>query len=148
MSLNPTGATYRNRGEIARKDRLLGDAIDDLASQIEQVRNQGNYGTTGPPAPPSPLSSIKVTANGGFGQIALTHINAPLGVHYIIEMSTTQNFTASTTSRIDNGISLTTPPMYLKNQILYFRAAPMFAASDLAEWTYFGGTASPTAVSF
>jgi len=146
MSLTPTGAAYRNQSALQNKDRVLGEALDDLASQIDQVRQQGTYGPKGPPAAPHPLTNILVKAAGGFGTIILTHNSAPAGCRYIIEMSTTPNF--QNPMRIDNGISRSTPPIYLKNQKLYFRAAPMFPASPLAEWIYFGGTATPTAVTF
>lgn len=148
MALNPTGSQYRNQDAIQKKDRVLGEAIDDIASQIEQIRQQGNFGSLGPPAAPHPLTKIVVTPSGGFASIQLTHNNAPAGTRYIIEMSSTSNFLAGTVQRIDAGISLAPPPIYLKNLTLFFRAAPMFLSSDLAEWTYFGGTAAPTAVSF
>lgn len=146
MALNPTGAKYRNQDAVQRKDRVLGEAMDDLASQLEQVRQQGNYGPNGNPAAPHPLTTIAVKAAGGFGTVTLTHINAPAGTRYIIEAATTPTFQSP--MRIDNGISLTTLPIYLKGQTLYFRAAPMFPASDLAPWLYFGGTTTPTAVAF
>lgn len=148
MALSQTGANYANQSELQRRDHVLGAALDDLASQIESVRQQTNTGQSGVPAAPHPVTTIAVKAAGGFASISLTHNNAPAGSQYLIEMSTTSNFQTGTTSQIDNGISLTHPPLYLKGQTLYFRAAAKFAASAASAWTYFGGQAAPTAVTF
>lgn len=145
MAFSQTGANYKNQSELQRKDRILGEALDDLASQVQSVRKQGNFGQSGAVAAPHPLSSISVSAAAGFATVALTHANAPAGTSYVIEYSTTPNFKSPV--RVDNGISLSYH-QYLKGQTLYFRAAPMVSASALAQWSYFGSQASPTAVAF
>jgi hypothetical protein len=121
------------------------EATDDLASQIQATRNQGNFGQSGPPAAPHPVTAIAVTKANGFGTVTLTHNSAPAGTNYVIEYSATPNFQSSV--QVDNGISLTMQ-QYLKGQTLYFRAAPKFPTSALAPWTYLGGAAKPTAVTF
>lgn len=148
MALNPTGAKYRNQDAVQKKDRVLGEAIDDVASQVEQIRQQGNFGPTGPPAAPHPLTKITVTAASGFASIQLTHNNAPAGTRYVVEMSSTPNFLPGTVQTHDIGISLAPPPIYLKGLTRYFRAAPKFLSSNLASWIYFGGPTSPTAIAF
>lgn len=148
MALSQTGANYKNQSELQRRDRMLGDALDDLASQVQSARSQGNFGQAGPPSAPHPLTAIQVTPSAGFAYISLTHNNAPSGTQYVIEVSSSPNFPSSGTQRIDNGISLSHPPLYLKGLTMYFRAAPKFPASGLAPWTYFGGQNAPSAVTF
>jgi|HubBroStandDraft_1064217.scaffolds.fasta_scaffold09152_7 hypothetical protein len=145
MAISQSGANYKNQSELQRRDRLLGDALDDLASQNEAIRKQGNFGQQGAPDPPHPLTNILVKAANGFATVTLTHNNAPAGSNYVVQFSTTKNFQNPIT--VDNGISLTLQ-QYLKGQTLFFRAAPKFPTSTLAPWIYFGGQATPTAVSF
>ncbi len=147
MAISQKGASYRNQAEIQGKDRLVAQALDDLASQIEATRAQGNFGQSGPPAAPHPLTAIGVVGQNGFAAVTLTHNSAPAGTRYVIEYSSTPNFQGNTVTRVDNGISLSWQ-QYLKGQKLYFRAAAMFPASDLSPWIYFGGPASPTVVGF
>jgi len=145
MALTPTGARYRNQGAIQRRDRELGEALDDIASQGAQIRVQGNYGFDGPPLAPHPITSIAVSGASGFATVALTHTNAPPGVKYIVQYATTPNF--QNPIPVDNGSSLVMHK-YLKGLTLYFRAAPQFPASPLAPWVYFGGQTTPTPVAF
>lgn len=143
MPFSENGANYRNQAELERRDRVLGEALADLASQVQAVRSQANLGQAGPPSPPSALTAIQVSAAGGFVSVSLTHPNPPSGTQYVIEYSATPNF--QNPVRIDNGIS-TTWEQYLSGKTLYFRGAPKLPASALAPWVYFGGTAKPTAV--
>lgn len=145
MPFSQKGANYRNQTELERRDRVLGEALSDLASQIQTIRGQGNFGQAGSPLAPHPLTAINVVNAGGFAQVTLTHANAPAGTQYIIHYSTSPNF--STFQEVHNGFSLTLE-RYLHGKTLYFRAAPLFLASKLAAWTYFGGQANPTPVTF
>jgi hypothetical protein len=145
MARTQTGATYANQSQLQRRDRDLGEALDDIASQSAAIRTQGNFGLKGAPDPPHPIDQLSVVANGGFGTVTLTHNNAPAGSNYLIEYSTTSNF--QNPVQVDNGISLSFQ-QYFKGQTLYFRAAPYFPASPVAKWTYYGTAAAPTAVSF
>jgi len=145
MAISQPGANYRNQAELQQKDRLVAQALDDLASQVQATRAQGNFGQEGPPAAPHPVTAIGVVGQNGFASVTLTHNSAPAGARYVIEYATTPNFAAGTVTRIDNGISLTWQ-QYLKGQRLYFRAATMFSASELSPWIYFGGTPAPTVV--
>lgn len=144
MALSQRGADYKNQAELDRRDRILGEALADLASQIQAVRSQGNFGQSGPPTAPHGLSAIRVVPLNGFANVTLVHNSAPDGTRYVIEYSTLPNFPASATVQIDNGISLT-HERYLAGKTLYFRAAPMFPASGLGAFLVFG---SPTAVTF
>lgn len=145
MAISQTGGNYRNQSELQRRDRVLGEALDDIASQIQAVRTQGNFGQNGPvPAPGAP-TAIKVVGTSGFATVTLTDKNAPDGLLYIIQYSTTSNF--QNPIQVDNGISLTWQ-QYLKGLTLFFRAAAMFPASPMSPWIYFGSQASPTAVKF
>jgi len=145
MPLTQTGATYKFQPELQRRDRALGGALDDIASQIEAVRQQGNFGVSGSPSPPHPVMAIQVSAKNGFATVQLTHNSAPAGSNYVIEYSETPTFQSPI--RVDNGISLSYQN-YLKGQTLYWRTATKFITSGLAQWTYFGGQANPTPVSF
>jgi|SRR5579859_5471944 len=145
MALSQTGANYKNQSELQRRDRMLGEALDDIASQAQAVRDQGNFGQSGPPPAPHPITAISVTGANGFATLQLTHNGAPAGTNYVIEYSTTPNFQRPI--RIDNGISLNFH-QFLQGQTLYFRAAPKFPTSTLAPWIYFGGEATPTATTF
>lgn len=151
MPLSQTGANYRNQSELQRRDRVLGEALDDIASQLQSARDQGNFGQSGPPAAPHPVTAIDVAASGGFATITLTHNSPPAGATYVIQASTTPDFQnpirLMTASSIENGTTLTVQ-QYLKGQTLYVRAAPKFPTSPLAPWTYFGGVAKPIAVAF
>lgn len=154
MPLSQNGANYEGRDGIANPPSSLREfakqalkATDDLASQLQAVRAQGNFGQAGNPLPPHPVTALSVKADAGFASIALTHNNAPPGSSYMVEMSTTPNFTAETTTRIDNGESLTTPPIAVASQPVYFRAAAKTLASPISEWTYLGSQNSPTPVS-
>ena len=154
MSLLVKGALYSSREaiqnpaislrELARHALL---ALDDVASQIQAIRSQGNYGQKIAPQPPHPLSSIAVVNSGGFAQVTLTHNSPPAGSRYVIEYSTTPNFTPATTQRSDNGISLSWE-RYLHGKTLYFRSAVMYSSSKLGPWVYYGTATSPTSVAF
>jgi hypothetical protein len=146
MALSQTGANYKNQSELQRRDRMLGEALDDLASQLQATRDQGAFGQSGAPTAPHPPTSIAVASSSGFATIALTHNNAPSGSQYVIEMATTPNFQSP--SRIDNGISLSHPPLYLAGKTMYFRAAAKLPASGLSQWTYLGGQGKPTPIAF
>lgn len=145
MARLQTGTNYRNQAALQSRDRMLGEALDDLGSQIAAVRAQGNFGQEGAPSAPHGISAIAVTAKNGFASVSLTHNSAPAGSRYVIEYSTTPNFLNP--QRVDNGTSLTFE-RYLKGQQLYFRAAPTFLTSPLGSWIYFGGATRPTAVTF
>lgn len=151
MALSQTGANYRNQSDLQRRDRVLGEALDDIASQIQATRSQGNFGESGPPQAPHPITSLLVAASGGFATVTVTHNSPPAGAVYVIEYSTTPTFQQpirlTTASSIDNGVTLSLQ-QYLKGQTLYFRAAPKFPTSPLAPWVYFGGETTPTPMTF
>lgn len=157
MALTQKGANYEGRDAISNPPsdlkqfaRHVFRALDDLASQSQAARTQLNSGQNGPPSPPHPLSAISVAAANGFATITITHNNAPLGAVYILHASTTPNFQNPiklAEIAIDSGNTVSYQ-QYLKGQTLYFRGAPKFPASALAQWTYFGGQATPTAVAF
>lgn len=154
MAISEKGANYKSREAIANPPQSLREsmrhvltAFDDLASQVQAVRSQGNFGQSNSPSAPHPVTAVSIVNANGFAQVSLTHNSAPAGTRYIIQYSTTPNFQSGTVQQIDNGVSLSFE-RYLKGKKLYFRAAPMFPASPLGAWTYFGTAANPTATQF
>ena len=147
MPLSQTGANYQNQAELQHRDRMLGAALDDIASQMQAVRAQGGFGQSGAPAPPHPVTAISVSSAGGFATVNLIHNGAPPGSQYVIEYSTTPNFQNPNPVRVDNGISLSFH-QYLKGQTVYFRTAARLSASALSGWTYYGSSTTPTPVTF
>ena len=147
MALTQQGATYKNQSELQRRDRILGEALDDLASQAAAARNQGNYGLNGPPDPPSAPTALQVTAASGLFTATVIHHSAPAGTQYILQHSTTPNFQnpISETLNSADGIQ-TTWQRSLPGQKLYFRIAPKFPASPVGKWVYAGSSASPSLV--
>ena len=151
MTLSTKSAQYLYQPEVQRKDAIVGKAMDDIASQIDQVRQQGNFGQKGPPPAPHPITSLQVSPSNGFANISLTHNSAPAGARYIVQASTTPNFQNPirlSELAIDDGGTTVSTQAYLKGQTLYFRAAPKFPSSELAPWTYFGSQAQPQGVTF
>lgn len=151
MSLSQPGANYRNQSELQRRDHILGQALDDLASQVAATRNQGGFGQGGSPQPPAPPVSISVTAGGGFASLIITNPNAESSVLYVLEYSTTSNFQTPVRVQLGqataNG-SIVNWHQYLTGLTLYFRAATQLPSSALSQWTYFGPADTPTAVTF
>ncbi len=143
MALSQKGATYKNQAYIRQLDPKLAEALDDVASQVQAVRTQGNFGTTGTPAAPSAPSAVSASALNGLFTANITHPNAPAGTTWVLQYSTSSQFT--------NPISTTLAhPVWqdsLPQQKLYFRAAAKFPASPQSSWTYFGSGTTPTAVS-
>lgn len=143
MTISQTGGQYKNQAELARRDRFLGEALDDLASQTQTIRNQANLGVMGSPAPPSTPAKLSVSVSNGIIQAVITHPNAPTGTNYRIEYSTTPNFLNPI------AVDLGEVPVFhasLPAQKLYFRAAAKFSASELTPFIYFGSQTSPTLV--
>jgi hypothetical protein len=149
MALTQTGAKYKNQSELQRRDRILGEGLDDLASQIAAARIQGNFGLNGPPSPPSTPTALQVTAASGLFTATVIHHSAPAGTQYVLQHSTAPNFppgsTISETLNSVDGVS-TTWQRSLPGQQLYFRIASKFPASPISKWVYVGTSASPTQV--
>lgn len=145
MAVTQTGAVYRNRSHIFTRDRLLGEALDDIASRTQAVSNQTNADVSGSTSPPSAPNAISVTAKDGFANVQISHASAPEGTAYLLEYATTPNF--QNPVQVDNGISKNFS-QYLKGQRLYFRAASTFYTSPASPWIYYGGQANPIPVSF
>ena len=144
MTISQTGGPYNYPNEIQRRDRAIGGALDDRASQIQAVRSQGNFGPSGPPQAPSPPAQLSVSAANGIIQAVITHPNPPPGAIYRIEYSTTPNFLNPIP------VDLGEVPVFhasLPAQKLYFRAATKLPSSPLSPYVYFGGSATPTLVS-
>jgi hypothetical protein len=153
LTLSTKSAQYLYQPEVQRKDSIVGKAMDDIASQIDQVRQQGNFGQKGPPPAPHPITSINVSSDAnGFATISLTHNSAPVGARYIVYASSTPNFQnpirIAELAMDDGGTTVTTQAYFKGQGTLYFRGAPKFPSSDLAPWTYFGSQAQPQGVSF
>lgn len=143
MTLRQTGAGYQNQSTLQRRDRDLGGALDDLASQIQTLRSQGNFGSNGNPLPPSTPVNLHVIASNGFVTATITHPNPPPGTVYRVQYATDANFTKPIS------VDLGEIPQFHSNmpgQALYYRAAAKFPASPLTPWVYFGASNSPTVV--
>jgi hypothetical protein len=147
MALTQTGAAYPNRAYIMGKDRFFAEALDALASADKNIGNQTNASPQASQPAPSTPTSISVSAANGFGTVSITHNNSPRGTAYLIEYSSTPTFTPETTVQIDNGISKSFL-QYLKGQTLFFRVASTFYTSEPSSYVYYGGQASPKAVTF
>lgn len=144
MAVSQKGAVYANQAHVAAKDRLLGIALDDIASKLQAVSKLTNASTTGTQSAPPPPTAIAVTIPvAGFARVDITHNDAPAGTSYLIEYSTTPNFL--TPVRVDNGVAKSWS-QYLHGQALYFRAAATFYTSPQSAWVYFGSLASPSLV--
>jgi hypothetical protein len=147
MALTQTGAKYKNQSELQRRDRILGEALDDLASQRAAIAIQGNFGLNGPPDPPSTPTALQVTAASGLFTATVIHHSAPAGTQYVLQHSTTPNFQnpiSETLNSVD-GVA-TTWQRSLPGQQLYFRIASKFPASPISKWVYVGTSASPTQI--
>jgi hypothetical protein len=147
MPLTQPGATYKNQSELRRRDRILGDALDDLASQTAAARLQGNYGLSGPPNPPSGPAALQVSHQAGIFTATVVHANAPAGTQYVLQYATTPNFQNPITEVLNSTPGIpTTWQKSLPGQKLYFKIAPKFPASALGPWVYAGTSASPSLI--
>lgn len=148
MALSQSGANYVNRAHVQSKDKDLARALDDIVSQTQAVATQTNASVTGKTSPPSAPTALNVSAANGHGTVAITHENPPAGTNYLIEYSTTPNFTPGSVVQIDNGISKSAQ-QYLKGLgPLYFRAASRFSTSGTSQFIYHGTQTNPTPVTF
>lgn len=145
MALTQTGAGYQNQSELQRRDRMLGQALDDLASQIQAVGNQAKAPTKGSQAAPDAPTALSVSSAGGYASATIAHSGADASVNYTLQYSTSPTF--ANPIPVDLG---TIPSFhgYLAGLTLYFRVAARYATSGLSTWVYFGSSASPTAISF
>lgn len=140
MALSQKGAGYVYREHIT--DPHIKGAIDDIASQIQAIRNQGQFGQQSSPQPPPAPSALSVSVHGGIFTGSVMDANAASGVRYRLQWSTTPNFA----SPIEEELAATTWQRQLTGQKLYFRVASKFLSSAVSAWTYFGSPASPTAL--
>lgn len=147
MARYHSGANYENQSHLQGKDRMLGEALDDIASQVAVLRTQGNFGQKGAPSPPSAPSAINVIASSGLFTATIAHNNPPAGTHYVLQYSTTPNFQSPISEVLQAVPGIPTAWMRsLPNQALYFRVAAKFPASALGAWVYMGSAASPVMV--
>jgi hypothetical protein len=142
-TLNQKGASYSNRAYILGKDRLLVEALDDIASPVQAILIQGNFGRDGTPDPPSAPTALQASALNGLFTVTIVHPNAPAGTQWRLQYSSSPNFT----NPIDVGLLHPNWQASLPQQVLYFRAAAKFSASAQSAWTYLGSSAKPIAVS-
>lgn len=148
MALSQKGATYRNQSELQRRDRILGEALDHLASQVATVRVQGNYGLDGSAAPPSSPTALQVTAASGLFTATVIHSDAPAGTQYVLQYSATRNFENPISEVLSHtpGIATTWQKSLPVGTKLYLKVAAKFPASPLGPWVYVGTSASPTLI--
>lgn len=130
MPLTQTGATYKNQATIRNQNRLLAEALDDIASQVQAVRSQGNFGVNGTAAAPSAPTALQVTAQAGLITWSIVHPHAPAGTQWVLEYSTSPTFA----NPVQVGLLKPMYQAYLPNQTLYSRAAAKFAASGQSAW--------------
>ena len=147
MALSQTGATYKNQSELQRRDRILGEGLDDLASQIQAIRTQGNFGQNGAVNPPSTPTALQVTASSGLFKASIVHANAPPGTQYVLQYSTTKNFQSPISELLTHTPGIpTTWQKSLPGQQLSFRIAAKFPGSSLGAWVYAGSSVAPTLI--
>jgi hypothetical protein len=148
MALTQKGATYKNQSELQRRDRILGEGLDDLASQIAAIRLQGNYGKNGSILPPSSPAALQVTAASGLFTATVIHNSPPAGTQYVLQYSSSPNFTNPISELLTSvpGVPTTWQKSFAAGTQLYFKIASKFAASNLGPWLYVGNSANPTAV--
>ena len=139
MALSQKGANYKNRALLLNRDRLLAEALDDIASQAQSSLTQGNFGKNGTPNPPSAPTAIQAKSQAGLFTVSIVHRAAPAGTTWRLQYSTSPQFT----NPIDVGLVHPVWQGYVPNQKLYFRAAAKFPASAQSAWTYLGSSASP-----
>src|ERR1017187_1932585 len=144
MALTQLGAQYINQSALRRQDSILGDALDDLASQVAAARNQGNYGQKGPPAPPSPPTVLQVKSSTGLLTATIVHNTAPAGTQYVLQYSTTKNFQNPISEVLTHTPSITTTwqKSLPAGGAYYLRVAAKFPASPLGAWVYYGTSVS------
>ena len=150
MPLSHPGAGYQSRNGIANPPETLKqfarhvlEAADDLASQVQAVAKQVNAPTSGSQSPPAAPTSLSVTASGGYALAIITNNHAPAGVEYLVQYSTSPQFINPIPEALGDQLTM---HKYLAGLSLYFRCAAGFPTSALSPWTYFGTSASPTAV--
>ena len=143
MALSQKGAGYANQAWVRQHRYELGQAMDDIASQVQAIAKQTNAPTSGSQATPPVPSALMVTAAAGFATAMVTNNQAPAGVNYTLQYSTSPSF--SSPISVDLGTALTFHA-YLHGLTLYFRVAARYATSALSGWTYFGTAAAPTSL--
>lgn len=149
MPYTQPGALYKNAAHIERQDRLLGEALSDIASQVAAARNQGNFGTNAPPDPPSAPAALHVSATTGLLTATVLHSNAPAGTQYVLQYSTTTNFKNAISELLTHtpAIPTTWQKALPAGAKYYLRVAAKFPASNLGSWVYFGTAAAPAPAS-
>jgi hypothetical protein len=145
MALSQKGATYKNQAELSRKDRLLGEGLDDLASQVAAVRLQGNFGKNGAISAPSSPTALQVTPTAGLLTATIVHNSAPAGTQYVLQYSTAKNFLNPISEVLTHTPSITTTwqKALPAGGQYYLRVAAKFPASPLGSWVYYGTPAAP-----
>jgi hypothetical protein len=130
MALSQTGANYKNRAHILSRDRLLGEALDDITSKAQAALTQGNFGVNGTPAPPGSPSAVSVSTLNGTITANIVHPKAPTGTQWVLQYSTSPEFTDPVTVGLLHPIW----QAYLPNQTLFVRVAAKFPASAQSAW--------------
>jgi hypothetical protein len=137
--------------KIRQMSPVLGLALEELQTGINNMGNSIAVNPTGKLPPPPPIESVSVKANNGLVHIVATH-NAPIqkGIQYIAEADTNPAFTQP--HPIDMGASRShfalLPGMDDDSnpQSWYVRVFAQYPGSDPSEHTYFGSKFTPTAV--
>jgi len=135
---------YRNRARIVGRDPMLGEALDDVLSRVNNVAQQVNANPTGkPPAPPQ-IGALQVTGDGGGFHATITD-GTPVsrGVEYHLEYSTTPTFAQP------HGFSLgpwRTHRGWVGAQNLYWRAYSQYPSGQASKPVYHGSAVDPLVV--
>jgi hypothetical protein len=136
--------SYKNRQYILDKHPEIGEAFDDIVSQLQNVAGQSNANPNGVTDPPISPSSLKVTAAQGIFDAQIIDRNpVQRGINYFLEYSDNPGFSSPHT--IDLGQSRN-HRVALGNNTLYWRAHSSYPTSARSAPVYHGSQASPVAV--
>lgn len=136
-------AGYVNRDHVHRNDKYVGEAMDDVASQVAAVMRQGNFTAKGSPAPPSKPASLSVSSVNGLVTATIQHPDAPAGTQWVLRYSTSPTFQNAITETLSHPVW----QRYLPQQSIFFKVTAKFPASSESDPIYFGTSVSPTQVS-
>lgn len=122
----------------------LYEALRDLDNQHQALASQTNGNSTGQPLAPPAINSLKVVANAGHFNVAITD-QSPIyrGISYFIEHADNPAFTNPQVEHIGASRNAT---FFFGNVTRYWRAYSAYGSSPASAPAYHGSAAVPLAV--